>query len=213
MELIKKIEEIGIIPVIKIKDIQNAVPLAKALIDGGIPIAEVTFRSEGAEKVIKEILKEYPDLLVGAGTVLTIEQAKAAVEAGAKFIVSPGFNPKTVAYCQEENIPIMPGCVTPTEIEMALEFEIHTLKFFPAAQFGGLAAINALCQPYTGIRFIPTGGITLNNLTEYSKSKNVIACGGSFMVKEDLIESKDWKQIESLCRQAVEIIQTAREDQ
>jgi len=210
-DVIKDLEKIGIIPVIKLNNINDAVPLAKALIGGGIPTAEITFRAVGADKVIKDMLEAYPDLLVGAGTILTIDQVKAAVSAGAKYIVSPGFNPKIVAYCQDANIPVIPGCVTPTEIEAALEFGLTYLKFFPAAQFGGISTMNALCAPYERIKFIPTGGISLNNLAEYSANKNIVACGGSFMVTELLIERKDWTEITKLCKQAITIIKVARE--
>jgi 2-dehydro-3-deoxyphosphogluconate aldolase/(4S)-4-hydroxy-2-oxoglutarate aldolase len=205
-EILKKIGEIGIIPVIKIEDIENAVPLAKALIDGGIPVAEVTFRAAGADKAIKAITEAFPEMLVGAGTVLNINQVKSAVEAGAKFIVSPGYNPKTVAYCVEAGIPVTPGCTTASEIEIALEAGLDVLKFFPAEQSGGIAKIKALSGPFSGIKFIPTGGIDLTNLNDYLSFNKVLACGGSFMVKEDYIKNKEWNKITELSAQAVKIM-------
>ena len=192
-----------IIPVIKIDDANNAVPLAKALSDGGLPIAEVTFRTAAAEESIKQISQNFPDMLVGAGTVLTIEQAEKAKDAGAKFLVSPGFNPKVVKWAIDNNISIFPGCITPTEIEAALEMGLTTLKFFPAQQAGGLAMIKALCAPYTTVKFIPTGGIDLSNLAEYLSFPKVIACGGSFMVKDELIKNSEWRKITELTQAAV----------
>ncbi|MDF2686994.1 MAG: hypothetical protein K0S55_2177 [Clostridia bacterium] len=197
-DILKKIGEIGIIPVIKIEEIENAVPLAKALIDGGIPVAEVTYRAAGADKAIKAISEAFPEMLVGAGTVLNKNQVKSAVDAGAKFIVSPGFNPKTVAYCDEIGIPITPGCTTASEIEIALEAGLEVVKFFPAEQSGGIAKIKALSGPFSGIKFIPTGGIDLNNLNDYLSFNKVLACGGSFMVKEDYIKNKEWDKITEL---------------
>jgi len=185
--MLNLISKFVIIPVIKIDDAKNAVPLARALIDGGLPVAEVTFRTDAAEESIRQISREFPEMLVGAGTVLTTEQAERAKNAGAKFLVSPGFNPKTVKWAIDNNIPIFPGCITPTEIEAALEMGLTTLKFFPAQQAGGLAMIKALCAPYTNVKFIPTGGIDLINLAEYLSFPKVAACGGSFKVKDEFI--------------------------
>lgn len=203
-DILTRLGAIGIIPVIKIDDIDKAVPLAKALIDGGIPVAEITFRAAGAEKAIKAITDAFPEMLVGAGTVLTTEQVDRARAAGAKFIVSPGFNPKVVAYCNQLGLPITPGCTTPSEIEQALEMGLEVLKFFPAEQSGGLAKIKALCAPYTQVRFIPTGGVDLKNLTTYLGFDKVHACGGSFMVKADYINNGEFDRITALCRQSID---------
>lgn len=204
--MLKKIYEIGIVPVIKINDPDKAVPLAKALIDGGLPIAEITFRTDAAEQAIKNISKAYPDMILGAGTVLTIEQAQRAKNAGAKFIVSPGFNPKVVSWCIENDITPTPGCTSPSEIESALEMGLKAVKFFPAEQSGGIAKIKALSAPYAGLKFIPTGGIGLDNLSSYITNKSILACGGSFMVKEDYINNGEWDKITELTRRAVEIM-------
>lgn len=204
MNITEEIYKIGIVPVIKINDVEKAVPLAKALIDGGLPIAEITFRTEAAEEAIRRVSKAYPQMLVGAGTVLTIEQAQRAKNAGAKFIVSPGFNPKVVQWCLDNDIVPTPGCTTPTEIEQALELGLNLVKFFPAEQSGGLDKIKALCAPYGNIKFIPTGGINLDNLKEYISFKKILACGGSFMVKEDYINNEQWDKITELTRKSVD---------
>jgi 2-dehydro-3-deoxyphosphogluconate aldolase/(4S)-4-hydroxy-2-oxoglutarate aldolase len=202
-DLLKTIGDIGIIPVIKVSDVNKAADLAGALKNGGIPVAEVTFRAAGADKAIASMRAAHPDMIVGAGTVLTVAQAELAVEAGAQFLVSPGFNPKVVGWCAARGIPITPGCVTPTEIEQALEFGLDTVKFFPAEQCGGLERIKALAAPYGGVKFIPTGGITPDNLPAYLAFDRVIACGGSFMVKEEFIEKGEWDKITALSQQAV----------
>ncbi len=203
MELIKQISNIGIVPVIKIKDIGKAVPLAKALIDGGLPIAEVTFRAADADKAIKAMADAYPEMIIGAGTVLTIEQAKLAKECGAKFIVAPGFNPKVVQWCLDNDILVTPGISTPSEIEQALEMGLKTVKFFPAEQSGGIAKIKAMAAPYGDVTFMPTGGISLDNMNDYLSFKKIVACGGSFMVKEDLIDNCEWDKITDLTKKAV----------
>ncbi len=195
--------EIGIIPVIKITDPKKAVPLARALSNGGLPAAEITFRTECAAEAISAIVKEFPDMLVGAGTVLTPEQADRAKAAGAKVIVSPGLNPNTVRHCQKIGIPILPGCSNPSDIEAAIELGLDTVKFFPAEAAGGIEMIKAMSAPYGNIKFMPTGGINANNLLDYLRFDKVIACGGSFMVKEALIEAEDWDAIEALTREAV----------
>lgn len=204
MNVIEEIYKIGIVPVIKINDVENAIPLAKALIDGGLPVAEITFRTDAAEESIRRVSQAFPEMLVGAGTVLTVEQAQKAKNAGAKFIVSPGFNPKVVAWCLENDIVPTPGCTTPTEIEQALEMGLNIVKFFPAEQSGGIDKIKALCAPYTNIKFIPTGGINLDNLNEYISFKKIVACGGSFMVKEDFINNGEWDKITELTRKSVD---------
>ncbi len=195
--------EIGIIPVIKITDAKKAAPLAQALCRGGLPAAEITFRTDCAAEAISAIAKECPDMLVGAGTVLNAEQADRAKAAGAKFIVSPGLNPNTVRHCQKIGVPILPGCANPSDIEAAIELGLDTVKFFPAEAAGGIAMIKAMSAPYGNIKFMPTGGINAENLLDYLRFDKVIACGGSFMVKESLIEAEDWDAIEKLTRDAV----------
>jgi len=202
-KILEKIGELGIIPVVKIKKAEDALPLGRALLDGDLPVAEITFRTSAAEESIKILTKELPNLLVGAGTVLTVEQARKAVSAGAKFIVSPGFNPKVVDYCLENNIPVTPGINNPTQIEMALERGIEVVKFFPAEASGGLALLKSMSAPYSGIKFIPTGGINQNNLCSYLFYNKVHACGGSWMVKPDLISSGNFAEITRLTKEAV----------
>lgn len=206
-----KVQEIGIVPVIKLTNpTRDAKPLAKALVAGGVPVAEVTFRAAGAADAIRIMREAYPEMLVGAGTVLTIEQVKEAADAGAQFIVSPGFNPKTVEYCQSIDMPIFPGCTTPTEIEAAMGYGLRVLKFFPAEQSGGLAKIKAMSAPFSMIHFMPTGGISLKNLGEYLKNSIIAACGGSYMVTEDLITGQKWDEITDLCKQSIAIVKEAR---
>ena len=205
-EILEKIGELGIVPVVKIEKAEVAIPLGRALIDGDLPIAEITFRTSAAEESIKTLTRELPNLLVGAGTVLTVEQAKKAVSAGAQFIVSPGFNPKVVDYCIENDIPVTPGINNPTQIEMALERGIKVVKFFPAEASGGLSLLKSMSAPYSGIKFIPTGGINQNNLCSYLSENKVLACGGSWMVKPELISSGNFDDITRLTREAVSII-------
>lgn len=202
-ETLERIGELGIIPVVKMEKAEDALPLGRALIDGDLPIAEITFRTSAAEESIKTLTGGLPNLLVGAGTVLTIQQVKKAVSAGAKFIVSPGFNPKVVDYCLENNIPVTPGINNPTQIEMALERRIEVVKYFPAEASGGLPLLKSMSAPYTGIKFIPTGGINLNNLSSYLSDNKVLACGGSWMVKPELISSGNFAEITRLTREAV----------
>ncbi len=210
MYLLQKLSEIFVIPVVKLDRASDALDLAKALCEGGLPVAEVTFRTDCAAEAIKSMKENFPDMILGAGTVLNTEQVDAAIEAGAEFIVTPGFNRKVTEYCVGKNIPILPGCVTPSEIEMALEFGLTQLKFFPAAQFGGLKTINALCAPYTMVKFMPTGGVTLENLPEFASNKNVFACGGTFMVTADLINNKKFDEITDICKKASEIVLNAK---
>jgi len=205
-KILEKIGELGIVPVVKIEKAEDALPLGRALINGDLPIVEITFRTSAAEESIKTLTKELPDLLIGAGTVLTIEQVKRAVSAGAQFIVSPGFNPKVVDYCVENNILIIPGLNNPTQIEMALERGIEVVKFFPAEASGGLPLLESMSAPYSGIKFIPTGGINLNNLTSYLSNQKVHACGGSWMVKDNLISSGNFNEITRLTQEAVSIM-------
>lgn len=202
-KVLEEFKNIGIIPVVVIKDVKDAVPLAKALCNGGLPVAEVTFRTDAAEDAIKEMVNAFPQMLVGAGTVLTTDQVDRAINAGAKFIVSPGLNPKIVKYCQEKNIPITPGTSCPSDIEQAIELGLDVVKFFPAEQSGGIAKIKAMSGPYTNMKFMPTGGINEQNLTDYLDFSKIIACGGSWMVKADLVENHEFDKIEELTRKAV----------
>ncbi|MDR0964844.1 MAG: bifunctional 4-hydroxy-2-oxoglutarate aldolase/2-dehydro-3-deoxy-phosphogluconate aldolase [Clostridium sp.] len=201
--VIERLSKIGLVPVVKIERVEDAIPLAQALCAGGLPCAEVTFRTESASGAIKAITEHFPTMCVGAGTVLTAAQVDAACGAGAQFIVSPGLNPKTVKYCVEKEIPITPGVSTPSDIEAALELGLEVVKFFPAEQAGGLPMIKALAAPYGSIKFLPTGGISAQNLNSYLSYEKVIACGGSWMVPADLINAGKWGEIERLTREAV----------
>ena len=203
LPILETISKIGIVPVVKLDDAKDAAPLAEALCKGGIPCAEVTFRTGAAAEAIKIMTSTYPDMIVGAGTVLTTEQVDKAVEAGAKFIVSPGLNPKIVKYCVDKNIPITPGVNSPSEIETAIEFGLEVVKFFPAEQSGGIAKIKAMAAPYVNMKFMPTGGINAGNINSYLDFPKVIACGGSWMVPGDLIANGEFDKIEELTREAV----------
>jgi 2-dehydro-3-deoxyphosphogluconate aldolase/(4S)-4-hydroxy-2-oxoglutarate aldolase len=202
-EVLEKIGELGIVPVVKIERPEDALSLGKSLIDGDLPIAEITFRTAAAETAIRTLTQELPELLVGAGTVLSVGQVKKAISAGAQFIVSPGFNPEVVDYCVDNRICVTPGLNTPTQIEMALERRLEVVKFFPAEASGGLELLKAIAAPYSGIQFIPTGGISKENLSSYLSYTRVHACGGSWMVKADLISSGRFDEITRLSREAV----------
>ena len=202
--IINELSKIGIVPVIKIDRAEDAKPLAKALIDGGLPCAEVTFRTACAKEAIAIIAKEYPEMIVGAGTVLTKNQVDDAIEAGAKFIVSPGLNPDIVRYCQERGCPVVPGINNPTGIEQALALGINTVKFFPAEQSGGLNMIKAMSAPYGAVKFIPTGGVSPSNVNDYLSFSKIFCCGGSWMVKPEMIAAGDFEGITKLVRQAVD---------
>ena len=202
-EILKEISRIGIVPVVKIDNAKDAVPLADALIKGGLPSAEVTFRTAAAEEAIALMTKEFPEMLVGAGTVLTTEQVDKAVGAGAKFIVTPGFNETVVKYCVERNIPITPGCPSTSDIEAALALGLDVVKFFPAENLGGINMIKALAAPYVGVKFMPTGGINAKNINSYLDCDKILACGGSWMVKDTLINEGRFDEIEALTKEAV----------
>lgn len=206
-DLFQLIARMKIIPVVAIDDASQAVPLAEALLAGGLPCAEVTFRTDAAVDAIRAIAG-VEKMLVGAGTVLNTEQARRAVEAGAQFVVSPGFNPEVVGYCVENGIPITPGVCTPTDIEGALYFNLDVLKFFPAEAFGGLKTLKAMSAPYGMVQFIPTGGINVGNLKTYLDFPKVLACGGSWMVKSDLIKAGKFDEIERLTAEAVAIAES-----
>ena len=204
-EVLKQIGEIGIVPVVVLDDAKDAEPLARALCEGGLPCAEVTFRTDAAEESIKIMASEYPDMFVGAGTVLTIDQVDRAVAAGAKFIVSPGFDPEIVDYCLSKNIPVFPGCITPSEVAQAVKRGLKVVKFFPAEQFGGVATIKAMAAPYVGLKFMPTGGVNAKNLENYLSCDKIVACGGSWMVKGDLVKAGKFDEIKSLTEEAVKL--------
>lgn len=202
-DVLQQISNIGIIPVIAIEDAEQAVPLARALVAGGLPAAEVTFRTAAGEEAIRRIAKEVPEMLVGAGTVLTKEQADRALAAGAQFIVSPGFNPEVTRYVIEKGALMMPGTATPGEMEQAMSMGLDVVKFFPAEQNGGVAKLKALAGPYTNLRWMPTGGVNTKNMMDYLGFDKIVACGGTWMVKKDLIEAENWDEIERLTREAV----------
>ena len=210
-ELQTRISSIGVVPVIKLNHPQrDAVPLAKALCDGGVPVAEVTFRAAGADAAIRLMRESMPQMLVGAGTVLTTEQADRALAAGAQFIVTPGLDPEIVTYCQAKGVDVFPGCTTPTDYHTAYKLGLEVLKFFPAEQSGGLAKIKAMSAPFPMFKVMPTGGISLKNLKEYVSCPVIAACGGSYMVTADLIDNQKWEEITDLCRKSVEIVKEAR---
>lgn len=207
----EKISEIGVVPVIKLNNPErDALPLAKALVDGGMPVAEVTFRAAGAAKAIKLMADAYPDMLVGAGTVMTEEQIDEAIAAGAKFIVTPGLDADLVKYAQSKGIDIFPGCTTPTDYHTAFRLGLKVLKFFPAEQSGGLAKIKAMSAPFPMFKIMPTGGISLKNLADYISCPTICACGGSYMVTADLIDNGKWDEITELCKQSIEIVKSNR---
>ena len=208
--MMEQLKEIGIIPVVVIHDEKDAIPLAQALCDGGMLGVEVTFRTDAAEGTIRQMSETYKELLVGAGTVLTTEQVDRAVNAGAKFIVSPGLNPKVVRYCEEKGIPIIPGVATPIEIEQALELGLEVVKFFPAEPSGGLPMIQAMGAAYTKLKFMPTGGINLQNVEAYLQSDKILACGGSWMVKEQFIGEGNFEGITKMCKEARDLVKKVR---
>ncbi len=205
-QILEELEKKRIIPVVMLRNIADAKPLAQALCDGGLPCAEITFRTETAADCIKIISEEFPKMLVGAGTVLTTAQADQAMKAGAKFIVSPGLNPTVVKHCIKKKYPVIPGVNNPSDIEAALSFGLTLLKFFPAEASGGLEMIKALSAPYPQVRFMPTGGITPENLHTYLACEKVVACGGTWMVKDDYIKLQNFEEIKRLTKDAVRTI-------
>lgn len=201
---------LGVVPVVVLNDVKDALPLAQALVEGGLPCAEVTFRTDAAEESIRLMSEKYPDMLVGAGTVLTTDQVDRAVNAGAKFIVSPGFDPEIVDYCLDKNIPVFPGCITPSEVAQAVKRGLKVVKFFPAEQFGGVSTIKALAAPYTMVKFMPTGGVGTKNLKDYLECDKILCCGGSWMVKGDLVKAGEFDKIRELTKEAVELARSIR---
>ena len=204
MDLTQELRKTGIVPVVVLEEVDQAENLAKALIEGGVNCAEVTFRVEGADKVIEKMTKAYPDMLVGAGTVLTIDQLERAKAAGAKFCVAPGLNPKIVKRAQEIGMPFVPGVANPSDIEAALDLGLTTVKFFPAEQAGGLAYIKAVSAPYPMMSFMPTGGINAENIFTYLSFKKIVACGGSWIVKSALLKEHNWAEVTRLCKEVTD---------
>ena len=209
-QISEDIARYGVVPVVVLNDPAEALPVADALLKGGLPVAEVTFRTDAAEEAIRIISKERPAMLVGAGTVLTVDQVDRAVAAGAKFIVCPGFDPEIVDYCIGKNIPVFPGCTTASEVAWGVKRGLSVLKFFPAEQCGGVATIKALCAAYVGVKFMPTGGIGPKNLKDYLSCDKIVCCGGSWMVKGDLIKAGKFDEIERLSREAVALAKEVR---
>lgn len=210
-EIESQIHSVGVVPVIKLSHPErDAIPLARALIAGGVPVAEVTFRAAGAATAIRAMRGNCPEMLVGAGTVLTTGQVDEAMAAGAQFIVTPGMDAELVQYCQKVGVQVFPGCTTPTDYHTAYKLGLTTLKFFPAEQSGGIAKIQAMSAPFPMFKVMPTGGISLKNLADYIKNPVITACGGSYMVTADLIEGGKWDEITGLCRKSVEIVKAAR---
>ena len=206
MEMLQRLSLAGIVPVIKVEDAADAVPLCRALAEGGLPVAEITFRTAAAPEAIANVSRELPHVLLGAGTVLTCEQVDRALAAGAKYIVSPGINPEVVRHCQQVGLPIVPGCANPTDIEVALGLGLKIVKFFPAEALGGLALIKALAGPYGDVSFVPTGGIGEKNLLEYLAFPKVAACGGSWMAPDAAVKAKDWAAIRALTASAIQLM-------
>jgi len=211
MSLHKIIENSGIIPVVVLDDAAKAVPLAKALLAGGINICEITFRTAAAEESIRQIALNVPEMIVGAGTVLTKEQLKAATDAGAKFIVSPGSDLEVIRYAKELGVYMLPGAVTPTEVMQLIKEDIKVIKFFPAENYGGLKTIKALSAPFPNIKFVPTGGVSLSNLTTYLEFDKIAAVGGSWLCTKDLITNDKWDEITKLSKEAMDIFRTVRQ--
>lgn len=206
MDTFERFSHAGIVPVVVIDHAGDALPTARALLDGGVDVMEITFRTDAAAASIEKIAAQFPDMLVGAGTVCTTDQAARALDAGAKFLVSPGFSRKVTEFAIDHKIPIFPGACTPTELMMVQEYELPVAKFFPASQYGGLSTIKALAAPFPGIKFMPTGGVNAGNLLEYLAYPKIVACGGSWMVKGELITQGRFDEIRTLTQQAVDLI-------
>ena len=210
MDIIERIKQIGIIPVVNIPSLEHALPLAEALLAGGLPCAEITFRTAAAAEAITQIKQRFPEILLGAGTVLSTAQAQIALDAGAEFLVSPGTNPAVVDFCIANNLTIFPGVCTPTEIEMNLAKGLSVMKFFPAEPAGGIKFLKAICAPYKDVRFIPTGGIDTKNIGDYLALPQVVACGGSWMVKPELMKENNFAEIKRLSVEAVKLVENLR---
>ncbi len=206
MDILEKLSIAGLVPIIKVDDANDAVPLCRALVKGGLPVAEITFRTAAAPEAIRLVKENLPECLLGAGTVLTVEQAEQAVTSGASYILSPGFNSKVVAYCVENGIPVIPGCSSPSDVEAALEFGLHLVKIFPAEALGGTKFLKALSGPYVNMYYAPTGGLNESNMMEYLALPKVKAVGGSWMVPGDAVKNKDWDKITELTQRAVKLM-------
>jgi 2-dehydro-3-deoxyphosphogluconate aldolase/(4S)-4-hydroxy-2-oxoglutarate aldolase len=211
LQTIQTLGKLALVPVVKIEHAEDAIKLGRALLNGGLPCAEITFRTESAEEAIRSIASTLPEIILGAGTVLTADQAENAIGAGAQFVVAPGFNPKVVDWCLEHSVPVIPGVATPTEIEMALDKGLNILKFFPAQTMGGSEMLKAIAAPYSGVKFIPTGGLNAQNLADYLKLPMVFACGGSWFVTANLISTGNFNEITRLTKEAVEIVHQHRD--
>ena len=209
-DITERFVKLGVVPVVVLEDAKDAVPLATALVEGGLPCAEVTFRTEAAEESIRLMTEQFPEMLVGAGTVLTVEQVDAAVRAGAKFIVSPGFDAEIVDYCLKNEIPVFPGCISPSEVAQAVKRGLKVVKFFPAEPAGGISMIKAMAAPYTGLKFMPTGGINAKNLGEYLSCDKIVCCGGSWMVKGELVKTGEFNKIRQLTEEARRLVDSIR---
>ena len=209
-DITERFEKLGVVPVVVLEDAKDAVPLATALVEGGLPCAEVTFRTEAAEESIRLMTEQFPEMLVGAGTVLAVEQVDAAVGAGAKFIGSPGFDAEIVDYCLKNQIPVFPGCISPSEVAQAVKRGLKVVKFFPAEPAGGISMIKAMAAPYTGLKFMPTGGINAKNLGEYLSSDKIVCCGGSWMVKGELVKNGEFNKIRQLTEEARRLVDSIR---
>ena len=210
MDILEAMRRTAVIPVVVLDDAKNAIPTAKALLTGGVNVMEITFRTAAAADSIKAVAENCPEMLVGAGTVVTLDQCKQALECGAKFIVSPGFDPEVVNWCAERNVPITPGCVTPTEIMAAMKLGLNVVKFFPAGVYGGLKAMKALSAPFGGVKFIPTGGVDAKNLKEYQEAPFVHAVGGSWLCPKNEIAAGNFDAVTTLCREASAIVREVR---
>lgn len=210
MNVLDRLKQSGVVPVVVLDDAKDALPIAKALLAGDVDVMEITFRTAAAADSIKAVAENCPDMLVGAGTVVTLDQCKQALECGAKFIVAPGFDPEVVAWCVERNVPITPGCVTPTEIMAARKLGLNVVKFFPAGVYGGLKAMKALSAPFGGIKFIPTGGVDAKNLKEYLEAPFVHAVGGSWLCPKKEIAAGNFDVVTALCSEASEIVKEVR---
>nr|WP_288642075.1 bifunctional 4-hydroxy-2-oxoglutarate aldolase/2-dehydro-3-deoxy-phosphogluconate aldolase [uncultured Anaerobutyricum sp.] len=209
-DITERFEKLGVVPVVVLEDTKDAVPLATALVEGGLPCAEVTFRTKAAAESIRLMTEQFPEMLVGAGTVLTIEQVDDAVRAGAKFIVSPGFDAEIVDYCLKNEIPVFPGCISPSEVAQAVKRGLKIVKFFPAEPAGGISMIKAMAAPYTGIKFMPTGGINAKNLENYLFCDKIICCGGSWMVKGDFVKAGEFDKIRELTAEVHKLVESIR---
>ncbi len=210
MNIAEQFEKIGVVPVVALDDAKDAKNLAKALVEGGLPCAEVTFRTDAAEDAIRIMSEAYPEMIVGAGTVLTIDQVDRAMAAGGKFIVSPGFDPEIVDYCIEKGYPVFPGLITPSELAQAVKRGLKVVKFFPAESFGGVSTIKNLAAPYNMVKFMPTGGVNLKNLRNYLEYDRILCCGGTWMVKKDMIQAGEFDKIREIAAEAAAMVKEIR---